>query len=144
MLSVGSIVKLKNLCFDNRQADHAFKVGRPCVFIGEDENNMYFLPLTSNHHEVDKIEPDKYNDLKKPSSINIRQLIIKPIAYYNERGVVAEKHIIRAFEDIKKYYGIRPCKDADILIPIVDKYLQEHQRIVYKDADKKEKKIINQ
>lgn len=90
-MEVGNIVYLKNICFGDGTADHACLVGRPCVYIGELDERMYFIPLVSIHKDKYKSEsriyPTKKNKLQKVSHPNVRVLIEKPIAFYvNERG----------------------------------------------------------
>ena len=142
MLNVGDIVKLKNICFEAKEVDHAFRIGRPCVFVGEDDNNMYFLPITSNHKNNDKIVPNEINNLTKVSSINIRQLITKPVAFYDARGRIEEKYLIKAFDCIKKYHGKKLTEDGNTLIDIANEYLEKSKRRKYVDMDRVNKKII--
>ena len=44
--NIVNIVKIRNICFKDGIVDHSYKVGRPCVFIGEVDEKMYFIPLS--------------------------------------------------------------------------------------------------
>lgn len=107
MVEVGDIVFLKNICFYDGQIDHAFSKGRPCVYLGELDGKMYFIPLAGAQNKQEylrKIYPDYENGLKKVSRPNIHLLIEKPIAYYTIQGSLSANDIKRIFINIKTYY----------------------------------------
>ena len=49
MVGIGDIIIVRNIIFHDG-VDHAFLFGRPCLVIGFDENNLYYLPITHNVH----------------------------------------------------------------------------------------------
>lgn len=53
-MKIGSIVFIKNIVFDGKEVDHSFNKGRPCIFLGELEDNMCFMPLSNVYNEIQK------------------------------------------------------------------------------------------
>lgn len=105
-INIGSIVKIRNICFKDGIVDHSYKVGRPCVFIGEVDEKMYFIPLS--HMEKSKnyesIMPNDFNNLRKPSQINVRNVIEKDLFYPEITGELFDEELEKIFNSIKKYY----------------------------------------
>lgn len=128
-MEIGSIVKIKNICFRGGVVDHSLSIGRPCMFLGELNDKMYFMPFTNTKtlkHKVRTIiKPNKQNGLTKASHPNLREIIEKPIAYYEDIGTLTNEEIKKIFIDIKKYYT-EIFRDEDIiLITLADNYLKE-------------------
>ena len=68
-MKIGSIVNIKNICFRNGEVDHSFNRGRPCIYLGELEDKMCFMPLIKCKFLKNKvkkiIKPTYENGLKK-------------------------------------------------------------------------------
>lgn len=119
-MEIGDIVNLKNICFVEGNIDHAYRKGRPCVFIGEDDEHMYFLPLSNTKKVKNKkgvfIEPNKDNNLLKTSHLNYKQLIIKPIAFYAVRAFIDKDTMYKIFVEMTKFFKeIRSENDSKVL-----------------------------
>lgn len=137
-MKIGSIVNIKNICFKDGKIDHSFKSGRPCIFLGELEDNMCFMPLTNTktlkHHVKTIIKPSELNGLKKVSHPNLKELIEKPIAYYEELGCITEKEIINVFNGIKGYYKEIRIPSDEKLLALANNYLNQTD-LNYVDED---------
>lgn len=145
-MKIGSIVNIKNICFRDGKIDHSYKSGRPCLFLGELEDKMCFIPFTNTHtlkHPVKTIiKPSELNGLNKISHPNIKELIEKPVAYYEELGCITEEEIIGVFEGIKGYYKeVRIPKDAKLLA-LANNYLNQSD-LNYIDEDSIKNKTKN-
>ena len=136
MVEVGDIVFLKNICFYDGKVDHAFSKGRPCVYLGELDDKMYFIPLVSSENKqafIRKIYPDEENGLKKVSGPNIHSLIEKPIAYYVAKGSLSSNDIKRIFKNIKSYYKVVLKKQDGMFLELAHNYFNNRK---YTDNDK--------
>ena len=106
-MNVGDIVYFKNLIFDNKVIDHSFNIGRPCVYLGEKGDNMYFVSLTNvdtlKHNVVHVIKPDKENNLKKPSHANFKNIVEKPVGFYESDSYLSDEDTELLFKNIFKY-----------------------------------------
>lgn len=136
MIEIGDIAFLKNICFYDGKIDHAFDRGRPCVYLGELNDNMYFIPLVCAKNKQDfirKIYPDKKNRLRKVSGPNIHSLIEKPIAYYSVQGSLSTNDIERIFTNIKAYYKVLLKEQDKIFLELTYNYFNS---VKYTDKDK--------
>lgn len=136
MIEVGDIIFLKNICFYDGKVDHAFSKGRPCVYLGELDDKMYFILLVSSENKqafIRKIYPDEENGLKKISGPNIHSLIEKPIAYYVAKGSLSSNDIKRIFKNIKSYYKVVLKKQDGMFLELAYKYFNSEK---YIDKDK--------
>lgn len=143
LIEVGDIIFLKNICFYDCKVDHAFSKGRPCVYLGELNDKMYFIPLVSSENKqafIRKIYPDKGNGLKKVSGPNIHSLIEKPIAYYAVQGSLSANDIKRIFKNIKSYYKVVLKAQDEILLELAYNYFNGEK---YIDKDKIDINIKN-
>ena len=140
MINVGDIIAIKNICFDEKILDHAFKLGRPCIFIGEYGENMYFVPISSNGKSYLKIKPTKENNLTKLCAINVKQIIEKPIAFYEAHGRLSDEDIANMFISIKRYYRKITDDKTKIIVDLANKYIEENSIVSYVDKDEKENK----
>ncbi len=89
---------------------------------------MCFMPLSNvsslKHHVKTIIKPTYENGLKKTSHPNLRELIEKPIAYYEEIGIISDDDVIKLFKGITSYYTeVRVPKDKKLL-ELANNYLK--------------------
>lgn len=141
MIEIGSIVKIKNICFKDGIVDHSYKQGRPCVFIGELDEKMYFMPLSTAELEKNyvKFRPNEKNNLMKMSQINVRNVIEKDIHFLNPTGYLDEEDLVMIFYSVKNYYTtIKSEKDEKVL-----KLAEEYLNGKYIDANKEDLKKEN-
>ena len=134
-MEVGDITVLYNIVFDKKtksgeRVDHAMKQGRPCIFIGEIDEKMYFLPIMKHiegqYNTI--IEPTKENKLSKKSMVNILNIIEKPIAFYSTHSYIDEKIMLDIFNRLLKYYKEdRNDKQAKVKC-LAAEYLQKLER----------------
>ena len=89
-MEFGDITILKNICFSDEVVDHSYGLGRPCIYIGEDLNHMYFVPLVNLNSKIKEkqfvIAPKAKNNLIKKSRIRVQELITRPVAFYELNG----------------------------------------------------------
>lgn len=88
MYNIGSIILLKNFIYKDhtgtKKIDHAKY--RPCLVIGEDNENIYILPISSSilknnresHYEI----PNKYIDINKKEYIDFNAIYKAKICGY--------------------------------------------------------------
>ena len=102
-MQVGDIVYFKNIVFDGGKADHAFDVGRPCVYIGTLNGKMYFVPLTNvytlKHNIPYTIKPNRQNCLRKESHPNFKQIVEKKESFYEVSGYLSEQEMIMNLQE---------------------------------------------
>ncbi len=140
-MEVGNIVFLKNICFKEGVVDHAFDRGRPCIFIGELDEKMYFVPLASvkNLKYRDRLrgilKPNKNNNLTKICHTNVKELIEKPIAFYEIKGYLNDEELFNLFNDIKIYYSTIRNEKNRIMVMFADNYMKSFKK--YVDYNKK-------
>lgn len=104
---------------------------------------MCFMPLINvsslKHHIKTIIKPTYENGLKKVSHPNLRELIEKPIAYYEEIGIISDDDVIKFFDGIINYYKeIRTPKDKKLL-ELANNYLKSLPLIYVDDNTLKNK-----
>lgn len=142
-MELGSIVFLKNICFKEGVVDHAYDIGRPCVFIGELSDKMYFIPLSGvknlkyKNHLRGILRPNKNNNLSKVCHTNIKELIEKPIAFYEEKGYLNDNELYNLFNDIKIYYSEIRCEKNRKILMLADNYMKSCKK--YVDGNIKQK-----
>ena len=140
-VEIGSIVKIKNICFKDGIVDHSYKQGRPCIYIGEVDEKMYFMPLSTAEPEKNyvKFRPNERNNLKKFSQINVRNVIEKDLHFVNPTGYLDEEDLVLIFNSVKKYYTtLRSDIDEKVLL-LADNYLNGK----YEDSNKEDLKKEN-
>lgn len=101
---IGNIVIIQNLIFEDsrtkqKEPDHAWKLGRPCVIIYSDTEYDYFLPLKTNivheryeyHHfvlnennfineQTNNHNSKKRKQIKTKGAVNLQHVYKMPIA----------------------------------------------------------------
>lgn len=127
----GEIIKVKNIIFRNKFADHASLVGRPCIILSEYNNKLTLLPLTSSTSgakDVEgfnvKFEKSDFENCKrcfKPkdeSFANLSSMFQRDLRY----------HDILGYLKLKRYY--------ELLKEIAERRLEEsiYCSEVYKDV----------
>lgn len=137
-MQVGDVVYLRNIIFEGREVDHAFDKGRPCVYIGDIDDKMYFVPLTNTSTMKYKvpiiISPNKRNGLRKECHPNFKQIIEKRTSFYEVFGYLTEQEMIKFFEDALLYLSEIRRETDNICIELAKEYLDKHN-VKYKDKD---------
>ena len=93
---VGSIFHNENIVFKNDNSYDINSKYHPCLIISEDEENFYYLTLTSQipyrslADKYYKLKRNNDNNLKKESYVNLRYIYKKPICWIEEVGFVNE------------------------------------------------------
>lgn len=101
---IGNIIIIQNLIFEDsrtkqKEPDHAWKLGRPCVIIYSDTEYDYFLPLKTNivheryeyHHftldennfineQINNNNSKKSKQIKTKGAVNLQHVYKIPIA----------------------------------------------------------------
>ena len=119
-MRAGDICYLENIIFENNGKkhldQHSLFTGRPCVFVGETDEKMYFFPIIDfdDKFKGNIIEKTPENRLKKKSVIDAATIIEKPIAYYEKRGYISTKEMLQLYRNILYYY--RKAEDGKKLI----------------------------
>ena len=119
-MRAGDICYLENIILENNGKKHldgySLFTGRPCVFIGETDEKMYFFPIIEISDENQKgtiIEKTPENRLKNKSVIDTYTIIEKPIAFYQTRGHISTKEMLQLYKNLLFYY--RKTEDEDKL-----------------------------
>lgn len=137
-MQVGDIVYLKNIVFEGSKVDHAFDKGRPCVYIGNLNGKMYFVPLTNvytlKHNIPYTIKPNKCNGLRKESHPNFKQIVEKKESFYEVYGYLIEQEMIKLFKDAILYISEIRKETDSICVMLAKEYLDKHN-VKYKDKD---------
>lgn len=126
--AIGDIIIIKGLNFLNhttgkQEPDHAWKGGRPCVIIYNDDDYDYFLPMTSvnrtNQEQYFKINNDmilfqenfkykynKKNRVKKEikGSINLEFIYKLPISGHDKIGKITFDTYKQVIENVKNLH----------------------------------------
>lgn len=126
----GEIIKVNNIIFKKKFADHASLVGRPCIILSECNNKLTLLPLTSSTSNAKDVvgfnvrfEKSDFEDCKrcfKPKDVsfaNLNSMFQRDLIY----------HDILGYLRLKRYY--------ELLKEIAEKRLEESMYCseVYKD-----------
>lgn len=137
MIEVGNIVYFKNIIFEESKIDHSFNKGRPCVFLGELDNKMYFMPLsnvtTAKKYHGHHIKPNRENELKKVSHLCIRELLEKPMAWYNFYGYLDDVTLDDIFDNIYKFHNKIDEDKSRLLIKLYENYISSKKKYIDKD-----------
>ena len=108
-MEFGDITILKNICFSDGVVDHSYRLGRPCIYIGEDLNHMYFVPLANLNSKIKEkqfvIAPKVKNNLTKKSRIRASELITRPVAFYELYGRLDYFDIQKLIESLRFFYS---------------------------------------
>lgn len=148
-MELGDIVILKNIVFYNRdnthEVDHAFINGRPCVYIGEYEDSMYFLPITrvipgkENKFFNIVIDKNTHNKIKKDCKISFSTIIKKPIAFYKVVDYLEDSVIEELVDKALILYECDSFVNSDIAYNLFKEYAQKYklETINYKTRKRK-------
>ncbi len=109
MYNIGSIILITYFIFDNTQGkniDHAKH--RPCIVIGEDKENVYFLPISSSYAKCNsnckyKI-PSKYIDNNKDEYVNFNNIYSKKICGYYVKDDIDENDLYNLLLSFYQYH----------------------------------------
>ena len=104
-MNVGDIVCMELILFKNG-VDHSSKNGRPCLYIGEKNDVMYFIPLQSikNKSKGYHINPDNYNKLKKTSILNLHTILEKRAQFFKIDGIIREEEMDKIMRILVSYF----------------------------------------
>lgn len=145
-MHIGDIVKLNNIVFNSdikngkivnkKSIDHSFDCGRPCIYIGEYEEHMYFISLSNSTIDGKHIiKPTVINGLIKNSHPNIKQVIKKPVAYYPSIGYLNDKDMFSVFKTILSFHKRRKLENSDVLIKLARNYIKAYEKGLVKYID---------
>lgn len=125
-MKFGDITILKNICFSDGIVDHSYKFGRPCIYIGEDFEYMYFVPLSSLNYKIKErcfvLYPNKENNLLKKSRIRASELVQRPIAFYELYGSLDYFEIQKLINALKLSYK-EENSNFKLVNSLIDKYV---------------------
>ncbi len=135
-MEFGDITILKNICFSDGKVDHSYKYGRPCIYIGENLDNMYFIPLSDLNFNIKEkhyiIVPTKENRLLKKSRIRVLELVERPIAFYEIYGNLGYFELQKLIRALRTSY-----KEEDPNFKLVNELIDKY--INYSDSETKNK-----
>lgn len=145
-MHIGDIVNLNNIVFNSmfkngkliskKSVDHAFDSGRPCIYIGEYEENMYFMSLShSDDNSKHLLKPTYSNGLIKNSQPNVKEVIKKPIAYYQSIGYLTDKDMFHVFKTILSFHKKRKLENSDVLVKLARNYIKSYEKGLVKYID---------
>ena len=142
-MNVGDIVCMELILFNNG-VDHNSKSGRPCVYIGEKNDVMYFIPLSSvknkNKHMSYHIMPDGLNKLRKPSLLNLHTIIEKRPQFFKVDGYIKDSEMKILMKTIISYFKDASREQTKIVKEIAAEFLDASKTdIKYSDDDIKKK-----
>lgn len=125
-MEFGDITILKNICFSDGVVDHSYRLGRPCIYIGEDLNHMYFVPLANLNSKIKEkqfvIAPKAKNNLTKKSRIRASELITRPVAFYELYGRLDHFDIQKLIESLRFFYK-DDNPNFQLINHLIDKYI---------------------
>ena len=129
-MEFGDITILKNICFSDGVVDHSYRLGRPCIYIGEDLNHMYFVPLANLNSKIKEkqfiIVPTTENNLIKKSRIKASELITRPVAFYESCGRLDYFDIQKLIKSLRFFYK-DDNPNFQLVNHLIDKYIDsEH------------------
>lgn len=148
-MELGDIVILKNIVFYNRdsthEVDHAFINGRPCVYIGEYEDCMYFLTISRFIKGEEKkffniiINKNTHKKMKKDCKINFSTIIKKPIAFYEVVDYLEDSVKEELVDKALILYECDNFVNSDIAYNLFKDYAKKHKlkTINYKTKKRK-------
>ena len=106
--------------------DHSYRLGRPCIYIGEDLNHMYFVPLANLNSKIKEkqfvIAPTVENNLTKKSRIRASELITRPVAFYELYGRLDYFDIQKLIESLRFFYK-DDNPNFQLINHLIDKYI---------------------
>lgn len=112
ILSIGDIVLLKQIIFSDRDksfVDHSFGSGRPCVYVGSKDGQMYFFSLNGFNPKIKDyltiLNPNKENKLKKTSGICVNEIFCMPSQTLQTIGNIGEKKVLTLLKKYILYYN---------------------------------------
>lgn len=133
-MEFGDITILKNICFSDGVVDHSYKKGRPCIYIGEYLDHMYFVPLANLNSKIKEkpliIVPTNKNNLIKKSRIRVSELVKKPVAFYEITGSLDSYDIEKLIEALRFFYN-----EENINSSFVNNLINEYINYIDKEKD---------
>ena len=143
-MNIGDIVCMELILFKNG-VDHDSKSGRPCVYIGEKNDVMYFIPLQSvkNKSKGYYIKPDNYNKLKKTSILNLHTILEKRAQFFKVDGIVREEEMETIMKILVSYFKDARREQSSVVKSLAIEYLDRNKKdikFVDKDIKKKQDK----
>lgn len=154
-MELGGIVIFKNIVFRNRniskthEIDHSFYSGRPCIYIGEYDDNMYFLPITSPDLRREQksfdvmIRQRDHSRLSKDCKVNFVNIIKKPIAFYNQIDFLNESEINEMIDKGLILYEFDSEEYYDVLFKLFSEYAKKNKIDTVNYKIKKRKMLNN-
>ena len=145
-MHIGDIVKLNNIIFNidykngkminKKSIDHAFDSGRPCIYIGEHNENMYFISLSnSSINSKHFLEPNKTNGLTKVCQANVKEIIKRPIAFYESIGYLTDKDMFEIYKTLKSFHKKRDFENRKAVMYLSNKYIRAYENGLVKYVD---------
>lgn len=144
-MKAGDIVHFELILFDDGLVDHPTKKGRPCVYIGEKDDVMYFIPLRRMQKKKYDLScyvlPDKYNNLKVTSLVNFHTIIEKQARFFSSNGYITDDIMYDIMRQIVLYFKETYNEQSKVVKELASEYLNK-KPIKYKDMNyKKQGKI---
>lgn len=134
-MHLGDIVILDNIVFNDEEknvADHASLHGRPCIYIGEKEEIMYFFALTGVRNKIELADmviiANNQNKLKKDSEINMRSIIKKPYSFYKVESSLEKEQILKMIKIYFKNNYKNDNPDVKIILNIITEYINDFKK----------------
>ena len=153
---VGDIVYFSNIIFEKAYyndenvilVDHCSHNGRPCIYLGQIDDKMYFIPITGNNKYSDMgvcINVTKSNRLLKPSYLVLNNIICKESSYYYTKGFINEHVMYDLFKKFIDYYEefnycLRTFPNIGKVYELAIEYVDCYERPVVKHKKKRCKK----
>lgn len=142
-LEVGSIVYIKNICFERSgnnkfTVDHAYRNGRPCVYIGEKNNKDYFLPISHDVPHLTRrnhLKPDDNNNLAKISMVNFYKIIKLNPCYHEVEGVLSLTDMLTVSSKAVAFFKKDEREDGKVILDLAREFIRKHP--FYLDKDNK-------
>lgn len=134
-IKIGDIVLFKDVIFSGKYKnfDHYSLKGRPCVLVGIDKNeeNYYFIPLSSKLHNYKHkkciIYPTPQNKLKKASYPEVPNIIQRHQCFYEVNGFLSDEELYLIFVNIVKYFKTYDaCSNAQLIVEQAKKFIEKY------------------
>ncbi len=117
MEEYGKIILLQNVVFlgdEKAITDSKYFRYRPCIVMGETENEIYVLPISSNYGYVvnteynfeikkEEIEPINGFHFRDLSYVKVNNMLKKTLYYYNDCGYLDRESYYELLQLIKEY-----------------------------------------
>lgn len=145
-MHIGDIVKLDNIIFgtiykngkliNKKSIDHAFDSGRPCIYIGEYDENMYFISLSNSSIDSKHfLLPSVTNGLTKVCQPNVKEVIKKPIAFYKSIGYLTDEEMFKVYKTLRSFHKKRDFENRKAIMHLSNEYLRAYKNGLVKYVD---------